>query len=264
MWSTALPRASNTEEDEITVDLPEYRDGQRGLVWHELRRMGEQVREAECLPQARAVCDEMARRARHNVETLVERLTNQGFVFHDNNDDQTPRPAFIPPTSKAADLVDWLDDQPYGPVPLTVASWIRLVGDVWFVGTHPQWPQSTEADPLVLEAEQSFYSSLLEEPSTVRDYYADEYESWQDWSDDDPQADGFVLTVAPDRLHKANTSGGSPYGFALPDRGADGLFAAETTMPFVDYLNHVFANGGFFDPVPEPLRAELTTGLLEL
>jgi hypothetical protein len=54
-----------------------------------------------------------------------------------------------------------------------------------------------------------------------------------------------VLPLAPDMLHKENLSGGPPYGVILPDGSADGLFAGETTTPFVSYLNWVFRNGGF-------------------
>lgn len=34
-----------------------------------------------------------------------------------------------------------------------------------------------------------------------------------------------------------NGSLDAPYGIVLPDACADGLFAADTTMPFVSYLN---------------------------
>jgi hypothetical protein len=54
-----------------------------------------------------------------------------------------------------------------------------------------------------------------------------------------------VQPLAPDRLHKENTSGGAPYGIILPDGCVDGLFAGETTTPFVSYLNRVFEHGGF-------------------
>jgi hypothetical protein len=40
---------------------------------------------------------------------------------------------------------------------MTLLSWVRLVGDVWLVGTHPQWAESASADPLVIEAEGSRY-----------------------------------------------------------------------------------------------------------
>jgi len=35
----------------------------------------------------------------------------------------------------------------FGPVPLTLLSWVRIVGDVWLVGTHPLWPESAGRGP---------------------------------------------------------------------------------------------------------------------
>jgi hypothetical protein len=40
-------------------------------------------------------------------------------------------------------------------------------------------------------------------------------------------------------------SGGPPYGMRLLDACADGLFRAETGLPFVEYLNWVFRSAGF-------------------
>ena len=81
---------------------------------------------------------------------------------------------------------------------------------------------------------------------TVRDYFLGELEGWTERqidSDDDPTL--FCLPLSPDRLHKANVSGGGPYGVVVPDGCVDGLWVGETTMPFVAYLNHVFSHGGF-------------------
>jgi hypothetical protein len=88
---------------------------------------------------------------------------------------------------------------------MVLSSWLRLVGDVWLVGTHPDWPESEAADPLVIELEGTRYPD-----ASIRDHFAGEYEAWQDWTADDPDAGGFVLPLAPDRLHKANISGGFP------------------------------------------------------
>ena len=58
-----------------------------------------------------------------------------------------------------------------------------------------------------------------------------------------------------------------PYGFAVPDAGADGLFVGETTQPFVAYLNHVFSRGGFADPERAggwTVSQELAEGMLPL
>jgi hypothetical protein len=123
------------------------------------------------------------------------------------------------------------------------------VGDVWLVGTHPDWPESAAADPLVIELEGSMHPD-----ASIVDYFSDELEAHEE-AGGAASAGRFELPVAPDRLHKANVSGSSPYGFVVPDAGADGLFAAEVTIPFVTYLRSVFAGGGF--PVPTgPTAAE--------
>ncbi|MFD5824442.1 hypothetical protein [Lentzea sp. NPDC060358] len=212
--------------------LTRYQSGQRDAVWHEFRELGARVHDRA--DEARAVCDEMARRARHNVELIVERLTGDGYRFHHNDDDQTPATPLVPPTDGAEDHLAWLRDT-FGPLPLTLESWVRLVGDVWLVGTHPRWGTSASADPLVVEVEAAKYGGQH------RDHLAEEYEAWQE------EPEGlYELPVAPDQLHKENTSGGAPYGIVLPDRCADGLFAWDGgRMPFVSYLNRVFADGGF-------------------
>jgi hypothetical protein len=92
----------------------------------------------------------------------------------------------------------------------------------------------------VIEAEGSLYPG---EP--IRGYFEESHEQWHEWAARNPAAGPFVLPLAPDRLHKDNVSGGPPCGLLLPDGSADGLFADETTMPFVSYLNQVFSNGGF-------------------
>ena len=54
------------------------------------------------------------------------------------------------------------------------------------------------------------------------------------------------LDLAPDYLHKANTSGGAPYRIELPFFGADPDFVNEAhELPFVDYLRLCFRWAGF-------------------
>ena len=216
--------------------LTRYRDGERSRVWHELRQFGGTISDPDLVEEAQLVCDEMAHRARHNIDLIVKRLRNDGYRFHSNDDAQTPELPLVQATSSAGEHADWLQ-QTFGPVPMTVLSWVRLVGDVWLVGTHPRWPESAAADPLVIELEGSRYPG-----ATVRDYFASELEVWQEQAGEQPEVDQFVLPVAPDRLHKQNVSGGPPYGIVLPDGCVDGLFVGETTMPFVSYLNWVFRN----------------------
>lgn len=185
------------------------------------------------------MCDEMARRARRNIELIIGRLIAKGYRFHTNDDAQTAVTPYFPPGPGAAELAGWLQER-FGAVPMTLLSWVRLVGDVWLVGTHPQWPESAAADPLVIEAEGSRYPG---EP--IQKYFDESHEAWREWGTQSPSVGSFVLPLAPDRLHKDNVSGGAPYGIILPDACVDGLFAADTAMPFVSYLNWVFRNGGF-------------------
>jgi hypothetical protein len=154
--------------------------------------------------QAQLVCDEMARRARHNVEVIIERLTGAGYRFHTNNDAQDPVTPHVPPSAGAAALAGWLAER-FGPVPMTLLSWIRLAGDVWLVGTHPQWPESASADPLVIEAGGSRYPG-----DPIRGYFDSEHDTWRRRAARDPEQAGlFVLPLSPDRVHKENVSGGA-------------------------------------------------------
>lgn len=239
-----------------------YRQGDRERVWAELGRLGSNVRDPSVLTEAQAVCDEMALRVRFNIELLVNRLQSQGYVFHSNDDARTPVVPFQPASVRASQFAAWLEER-FGPVPLVLSSWIRLVGDVWLVGTHPEWGESSAADPLVIELEGTRYSG-----ESISSYFISEHEAWAEEARDDPAVGSFVLPVAPDRLHKANVSGGAPYGFRVPDGGADGVFAAENDMSFVSYLNLIFRNGGFaclpLGDRHERLRKSLTDGLLVL
>lgn len=72
--------------------LSRYQSGQREQVWHELRQLGSRVREPELAQEAQLVCDEMARRARHNIEIIVARLSDDGYRFHTNDEAQAPVP----------------------------------------------------------------------------------------------------------------------------------------------------------------------------
>jgi hypothetical protein len=75
--------------------------------------------------------------------------------------------------------------------------------------------------------------------------------------DDDERS---VITIAPDDLHKANTSGGDPYAVAVPDQRADGVLLDERhNLLFVDYLRLCFRYGGFsgYEGTDQDVPAEL-------
>lgn len=219
-----------------------------------MRQLGSTFLDTDLAEEAQLVCDDMALRARRNIEVIVDRLSEVGYRFHTNDDDQTPVVPFIPATAGAAEHAGWLREQ-FAVVPMTLLSWVRLVGDVWLVGTHPDWPESSSGDPLVIQVEGTHYSE-----SSIREYFTDEFDRWSEWNDEHPGT-RFVLPLAPDRYHKENVSGGEPYGVALPDGCVDGLFVAESTMPFVSYLNWVFDNGGFPWPAGSDAQARVRRAL---
>jgi hypothetical protein len=242
--------------------LDRYRAGDRALVWHEMRQLGAHL-DPKQRENAELVCDEMARRARHNVEVLVEQLTAEGYRFHSNDDQQEPVVPFHPAGERAEEQARWLVAH-FGEVPLTLLSWLRIVGDVWLVGTHPEWPEATSADPLVIELEGSRYPN-----DPIRRYFESDYDVWRErWARSDHDRGLFCLPVSPDRLHKENTSGGRAYGVVVPDGCVDGLWIGECTMPFVVYLNRVFARGGFPGDVDSrdawQHRSRLATRLIPL
>jgi len=240
--------------------LARYRAGDHDAVWRDLRALGLRVFDAPHLDDAVAVAHEMAVRARRNVELLVERLQAEGFVAEHNDDEGTPRAAHTPPGPEADELATWLETE-LAPFPLTVSAWVRYVGDVWLVGNLPAWPESVLGDPLVVELEHSAYGG------GARDYVASE---WTRWQEDPEPGREFQLEFAPDALHKANISGGEPYGIALPGEGVDGRVGPD--LWFVDDLNEAFAAGGFPYPLheegyvdpPAGLRESLTRDLLRL
>ncbi len=63
--------------------LERYQAGERAAVWDELMALGEGVRREAYYADAVAVATETMRRARHNVELLIQRLDERGYRFRD-------------------------------------------------------------------------------------------------------------------------------------------------------------------------------------
>ncbi len=68
------------------------------------------------------------------------------------------------------------------------------------------------------------------------------------------------ILLAPDDLHKANVSGGDPYGIAMPAPIADGrVLHARVDVSLVDYLRLACRCGGFpgYDSLDRDVPSEL-------
>lgn len=242
----------------MTSYFARYERGERDDVWRELHALGPKALDASRREDAAAVARSMALRARRNVELIESRLTEAGFDFRGNDDEGVDRPGHIPPTAGAAALVEWMERE-LGPMPLTVAAWIREVGDVWFVGDHPRWTTSDLADPLVVEFEGSAYPG-----HDVRTHLEGQIASRG-------ENRSCQLYFAPDDYHKANISGGSPYAVEVAAPAVDG-WCLPFERFFVDYLNDAFASGGFpgalvaegYEEPPPGLRESLAEDVLRL
>ena len=221
-----------------------YQAGAHRAVWRELVALGSAVRNDAHAADALAVAYETMRRVDANVRTIVERLTSMRYTFVP---DPTPRP-HVPPSAGAAKAVAAFE-KAFGTLPLSLRAFYEVVGEVNLIGRHPALDPTGNPiapDPLVV-------------------YGLDEGLVEVDEDDDAPAA----ITIAPDDLHKANTSGGDPYEMTIPDLRADGeLLHERHRLLFVDYLRLCFRFGGFpgYDGaarVPAEI-AMLAAGLLEL
>jgi hypothetical protein len=90
-----------------------------------------------------------------------------------------------------------------------------------------------EADPLWVDSPETALGCLGE---------------WQEQrAEQHPEVVGrLTVDLAPDQLHKANISGGPPYGITVPSAAADAVLENEAHgLPFVAYLRWCFRWGGF-------------------
>jgi hypothetical protein len=237
--------------------LERYHAGDRVQVWTEMTSLGPTVRDVDSFADAVEVAQETMRRARANVERLLELLPERGYEF-----EESELPVFTPPSGETATELDRLEER-IGRLPLALRCWFEEVGQVNLIGQHPEWDYDY-ADPLVVMA--------------PPEYVLSEYEAWEADRGADWDRGEFEVDIAPDYLHKADVSGGPPYSVAVPNEGADGLLLWERHQTtFANYLRICFRWGGFpgWDrgsldgwakpPTPPPsLLTELAESLLPI
>jgi len=203
--------------------LERYQDGEYEQVWKELQDLGAGIRNEPYYPQAKEVAKETMRRVRRNCERIISRLQGLGYVFGmypDGTRRSYPlKPLTLPSAGMQADI-DELESEA-GPLPLSLVAFWQEVGAVDLVGRHPSWP--TGLDPLVVDPPEGPLSDLYDE------------------------GEGVFICLAPDDLHKDNTSGGDPYGLQLPNPSVDFLLMYEHhDLFFVPYLRLAILRWGGF------------------
>jgi hypothetical protein len=213
--------------------LTRYKNGECEAVWSELEQLGDAVMDEPLRTEAQEVARETMSRVRRNIEKIVHRLEGLGYRF--GNEASGPLPAedarvFMGAPANAPRLIDQLEEELGGALPLSLRAFYEQVGSVSLIGSHellnpPYRGQQDLADPLVLFGIEDLIEQLDEIPSEERE---DEAE----------------LTIAPDDLTKANVSGGFYY-VCLPCAAADFAFSHFRSGSFIDYLRLTFKWGGF-------------------
>jgi hypothetical protein len=220
--------------------LDRYLAGEHEAVWKDLLALGAAVREDPHAADALAVAYETMGRVEANVRTVSDRLVQLGFTKSDGL-------LHTPPNRRVDAQIRQLE-KVAGTLPISLRAFYEIVGSVDWIGNHPDLSPARSplcTDPLVVMP----IEAALE---TADEYGQDEEEKW--------------ILIAPDELHKADTSGGDPYQIEVPNRTADGILQYECHgLHFVDYLRLAFRFGGFpgYEGIeyPPPQLAELSADL---
>lgn len=225
------PPASRSVRDGTLLDR--YRTGEHAAVWAELRRFD--VVSGPFRDEALEVARQTMRRVLHNVELLSSRLAAEGWIAL-GGALRTPCAA---PDFDAMKEVEGITS---APLPPALRAFWEIVGGVDLIWDYRQ---EREAPTFGLETSLTELDPLSVDPARNA---AHSFEAWASFRAGlHPEVAGpYRLDLAPDFLHKADISGGPPYGVELPFHGADPIFANEEhELTFVDYLRLCFRWGGF-------------------
>lgn len=216
--------------------LARYEKGDFENVWREIRSHPEIG--GDFRAEVQEVAEVAMRRVARNADMLAARLHERGWRALPLPDDRLR----TGPSPEDEDIFQSIGKITASPVPPSLLAFWRIVGGINFV-----WDYESEMPP------PGFGTDLpLDEmdplcicPPVAIAY---EFETWEEQkAEPDPDLiEPFRIDLAPDHLHKANVSGGAPYGVELPFWGADPILAGERHgLPFIDYLRMSFRWAGF-------------------
>jgi hypothetical protein len=210
-----------------------YRRGEHEAVWNELR--AHESIDADCRAEALAVAGETMTRVARCADLLAGRLASRGWTALTGS-------LRWAPSAHGVRLIRDVEQFTKAPLPPSFRTFWSTVGGIDFVWNYER---DAQAPDLGLGLAMAEMDPLCVYPPEHMTHLLSEWEEYR--SDVDPELDDpWSLDLAPDYLHKANISGGPPYGIELPHLGADAIFMNEEHgLPFVDYLRLAFRWGGF-------------------
>lgn len=208
----------------------------------------------EVLDVARSIL----RLVRARLEVIVDRLFAQGYRF------QYPDDVLKSPMADSARWVEEFDRNGLH-LPIAFQAWIEEVGSVNLIGQDPSWPSVSTIDTNASDG-------VLADPLQVEydlDYFASELEEWKLNSDEygSENVGPFVISFSADDLHKADISGGPPYGLPASCPVVDPVVLYERhSLRFLPYVLTSLSYGGFigfdqFAREKHPFVLELLAGL---
>jgi hypothetical protein len=216
--------------------LKRYQSGQFEQVWRDIRSY-ERI-DGEFRDEVTEVAEATMRRVAQNADLIAERLRALGWraLLAMYQDLRTP------PKSGDQEVFARIVELSGAPVPSTLLAFWRVVG-----GINWAWDYyAAVAQPdLGFDLPPQEHDALCVDAPGVIGYLLDE------WIDENARYEPDLvhplrIDLAPDYLHKANISGGSPYSIEVPFFGADPLLADERHgLPFLDYLRLAFRWAGF-------------------
>lgn len=241
-----LGRALSSDHEQRVAELlstgplplfDRYLAGEHEQVWKELNALGEGVRSDPHAADAMAVAYETMHRVLQNVRLISDRLKGMKYNFVQPGSGgglfgfrkAKAHAPHVPSLGGVNDRIAELEAIAGGPIPLSLRAFFEVVGEVDLNGDHPVLaPKDGQftSDPLMVCGVEDAIAMVE--------------------SDDRDEDDPLLFEFAPDALHKANISGGSPYSIALPQAAADALVEDEPHgVTFVEYLRIAIRWGGF-------------------
>jgi len=213
--------------------LKRYRAGEFDQVWREIR--SHISIEGEFRDEVMEVAEATMRRVAQNAELITERLQTIGWKASEYSELRTP------PKPSDEGVFSRITEISGAPIPPTLLVFWRVVGGInWVLDYNSEDRSPAVGFDLPLEE----HDALCVDAPSVITYLLDE---WIDQREADfAPKQPLRIDLAPDYLHKANISRGSPYCIEVPFFGADPLFSDERHgLPFLDYLRCAFHWAGF-------------------
>ncbi len=247
--------------------LERYMAGEYEAVWAELVSLGPGVRDPQFMPEAVAVAQETMRRARQNVELLIQRLDKMEYRFWNGgkgsggkaSNHLKDKDVYLPPSPhEKQELAEF--ERGGRVLPLSLRIWMEEVGRVDLAGSHPA---------LSFLVHEDGFPGIYADPLMVIPN-ADSLEDMLGLGGES-ENDLFISYDASDKAAVGTDEQlDSDYWMDVPNLAADGLLKGYPhEITFVEYLRLSFRWGGFpgwKDQAHRPERelSVLTEGLLPL